>query len=231
MFRGGIIMARITVILDEVIDLSLNSNTGEPNPAKAAVLCEMAGCGGVAIQIRDGNFTPRIERTIKSIKDVLGIPLALIVSADDKTIEKVVDLQPNLVVLNNYISGGNDYISRLQISNIIAALEILPEIDQVKASAKLKADYVVIDTSSFCREKDLSARVDMLNKISKTAALAERLSMGVAVAGPVMQTDLAKLAKIEQIEDFFIGHEVISKAVLYGFEKAIAELKLEITGR
>jgi len=224
-------MARITVIFDEVIDLSLKSDTGEPNPAKAAVLCEMAGCGGVAIQIKDGNLTPRLERTIKSIKDVLGISLALIVSADDKIIEKVLDLQPDLVVLNNYIPGDNNYVSRLQVSNIITALEILPEIDQVKTSAKLKADYVLIDVTSFCREKDLSARVDMLNKISKTAALAERLSMGVAVIGPVTQTELAKLAKIEQIEDFFIGHEVISKAVLYGFEKAIAELKLEITGR
>jgi len=150
-------MARITVIFDEVIDLSLKSDTGEPNPAKAAVLCEMAGCGGVAIQIKDGNLTPRLERTIKSIKDVLGISLALIVSADDKIIEKVLDLQPDLVVLNNYIPGDNNYVSRLQVSNIITALEILPEIDQVKTSAKLKADYVLIDVTSFCREKDLSA--------------------------------------------------------------------------
>lgn len=221
-------MSRITVILDQVINLSQHSSTGEPNPAKAAALCELAGAGGVAVQIKDSSITPRYERIIKSIKDVLGIPLALVISADDNTIDKVIDLKPDMIVIRDYLPGHDDYIARLQVSNIITAIEITPEIDQVKASAKLKADYVAINTTSFCTEKNLSVRVDILNMIAKTAALAERLSMGVIVTGPITQTDLAKLSQIEQVEDYFIGHEIISRALLHGIEKAVAGFKTEI---
>ena len=221
-------MARITVILDEIIKLSQNNGNNEPNPAKAAALCELAGASGAAIQVRDGNITSYYERAIKSIKDVLGIPLALLIPARDNTIEKVIDLKPDMAVLCDCLPGDEDKVSRLQVSNIITAIEITPEIDRVKASAKMKADYVVIDSASFCKERNLSARVDLLNDISKAAALAERLSIGVIISGPIVQADLAKLSQIEQVEDFFIGHEVISKAVLFGFRDALSELKSEI---
>ncbi|MCD6162767.1 MAG: pyridoxine 5'-phosphate synthase [candidate division Zixibacteria bacterium] len=223
-------MARITVILDEVINLAQYGNTGEPNPAKAAALCELAGAGGVALQMDVSDITPRYERTVKSVKDVLGIPLALIMPAHEKAVEKTIELSPNMAVLNDYIDNDDNYITRLQIANIVTAVKVLPEIAYVKTAAKRKADYIAIDTTSFCEEKSLSIRVDILNNISKAAALAERLSMGVIAAGPLTLADIDKLARVEQIEDFFIGHELISKAVLFGFEKAIAVVRDEIGG-
>lgn len=223
-------MARITVVLDEIIELSRSGLTGEPRPAKAAALCELAGASGVAIQIPDGDITPRYERIIKSVKEVLGIPLALIVPANNKTIEKIIDLEPGMAILCDYKPTGEDYIARLQVSNIIAALAITPEIDRVKSTAKMKADYIVLDVTAYCCEKSLSLKVDTLNKIAKVSALAERLSMGTIVSGPVTVVDLQKLSKIEQVEEFLIGHEVISKAILYGLGKTIAELKSEIAG-
>jgi pyridoxine 5-phosphate synthase len=221
-------MARVTVVLDEIINLSRNSAKGEPRPAKAAALCELGGASGVAIQVPGGDITPRYERIIKSVKEVLGIPLALIVPGEAKPIERVIDLAPDMAVLCDYKPAAEDYIARLQVSNIIAALTIALEIDQVKSAAKMKADYVVLDAASYCAEKSLSLKVDMLNKISKVSALAERLSMGTIIFGPVTMADLQKLSKIEQIEEFFIGHEVISKALLYGLGKAINELKSEL---
>jgi pyridoxine 5-phosphate synthase len=222
-------MARLTVILDQVVNLSHFNDSGEPNPAKAAALSELAGAGGVAIRIDSKDFTPSHERIIKSIKNISGIPLAVIMAADDKLIDKMLDLKPDMVVLRDYLSASEDYISKLQVANIITAIEIAPELDQVKASAKHKADYVAIDISSFCGEKNMSARIDLLNRIAKAAALAERLSIGVIAAGPITQADLARLAKIEQIEDYFIGHEIISKAVLFGLEKAVGIFKAEIS--
>jgi pyridoxine 5'-phosphate synthase PdxJ len=70
--------------------------------------------------------------------------------------------------------------------------------------------------------------VDLLNKIAKAAALAERLAIGAIVMGPITLYDLSKLAEIEQIEDFFIGHELIAKAVLAGLKTAISEFKAEL---
>lgn len=221
-------MTRITVVLDDIIALSLNSTNGEPRPAKVAAICDLAGAGGVAIQIKDGNISSETEKVIKGVKEVLGIPLALIIPPDNKAIEKALDLSPSMTVLTELLPGETDYVSRLQVANIIVAIRIAPDLDQVKAAAKMKADYVAIDVSTFCSEKSLSARVDMLNTISKAAALAERLAVGVIAIGQMKLNDIAKLTDIEQIEDFFVGHELIAKAVLFGLEEAIAEFKAEI---
>ena len=223
-------MARITVLLNDIIKLSENSETGEPRPSKAAAICDLAGAGGVAIALRKGEFTPAYDQIIKGIKGVLGIPLALVVPADDKSIEKIIDLAPSMAVLTEIVPGDGDYVARLQVANIIAAIEITPDLDQVKAAAKMKADYIAIDTTLYCVERSLSVKVDVLNRIAKAAALAERLSLGVIATGPMTLNDVAKLADIEQIEDYFIGHELISKALLFGLEESIAEFKDEVSG-
>lgn len=223
-------MPRITVLLDDIIILAGLSEKGEPRPAKASAICDLAGAGGVAIGLRNGDITPNNERIIKGIKGVLGIPLALIIPSDDKSIEKTIDMSPSMAVLADIVPGDSDYVARLQVANIIVAIEITPDLDQVKAAVKMKADYVAIDISQYCTENSLSVKVDLLNNIAKAAALAERLSMGVIVTGPMTLNDVAKLAEIEQVEDFFVGHELISKALLFGLEESIAEFKDEISG-
>ncbi len=222
-------MPRITVLLDDIIILSELSESGEPRPAKASAICDLAGAGGVAIGLRKGEITPEHERIIKGIKGVLGIPLALIIPADDKSIEKTIDLSPSMAVLADIVPGDSDYVARLQVANIIVAIEITPDLDQVKAAAKMKADYIAIDVSQYCTEKSLSVKVDLLNTIAKAAALAERLSIGVLVTGPMTLNDVSKLAEIDQVEDYFIGHELVSKALLFGLEESIAEFKDEIS--
>ena len=221
-------MAKLTVVLDDIIKISAYSVAGEPRPSKAAALCDLAGANGVAMHVKDGQFSPEYEKIIKGIKEVLGIPLALVIPANDKAIEKTIDLAPSMAVLTEIVPGDSDYISRLQVANIIAAIMISSDLDQVKSAAKMKADYVAIDVSPFCEETNLASRVDLLNKISKAAALAERLTIGVIASGPMTLYDLSKLAEIEQIEDYFVGHELISKALLFGLKDAINAFKAEI---
>jgi pyridoxine 5-phosphate synthase len=217
-------MPRITALLDEIIELSQNGSTGEPRPAKVAAMCELSGAKGVAIDIKGGEITPQYERLIKSIKEVLGIPLMVITPAEDKTVGRLIDLAPDLVILRSASANKESQVARLQVANIVVGVEIKPDIDQVKAVAKQKADYVAIDVSAYGSEKNLSARVDILNNISKAAALAERLALGVIASGSIKIGDLAKLAEINQIEEFLIGHELIAKSILFGLGQALAEI-------
>jgi len=221
-------MPRITALLDEIIELSRNDEKGEPRPAKVAAMCELGGARGVAIDIKDGEITPHYEHLIKSIKEVLGIPLMVVIPAKDKTIDKLIDLAPDMVILRGLPANGESQVARLQVANIIAGIEITPDIDLVKEAAKQKADYVAINISAYTNEKNLSAKVDIFNRISKAAALAERLALGVVATGSMKTADLGKLAEISQIEDFLIGHELVWKSILFGLERAMAEIKSEI---
>jgi len=51
-------MARITVIIDDIIKLSQGSITGEPKPSKVAALCDLAGAGGVLYGIAYPQINP-----------------------------------------------------------------------------------------------------------------------------------------------------------------------------
>ena len=148
--------------------------------------------------------------------------------AADKAINKLIDMAPDLVILRGPLASGESQIARLQVANIVVGVEIKPDIDQVKSVAKQKADYVAIDVSAYGEEKNLSSKVDTLNKIAKAAALAERLALGVIASGSIKIADLAKLAEISQVEDFIMGHELIAKSILFGLGKAMAEIKSEI---
>lgn len=221
-------MPRVTVLLDEIIELSQNGSTGEPRPAKVAAMCELSGAKGLAIGIKGGEITPQYESLIRSVKEVLGIPLMVLAPAADKTINRLIDMAPDLVILRGPLASGESQIARLQVANIVVGVEIKSDIDQVKSVAKQKADYVAIDVSAYGEEKNLSSRVDILNKIAKAAALAERLALGVIASGSIKIADLAKLAEISQVEDFIMGHELIAKSILFGLGQAMAEIKSEI---
>jgi pyridoxine 5'-phosphate synthase PdxJ len=222
-------MARLTIVLNEICGItSAKESTKSCPAAQAAVMAESAGAEGVAYRIDTAGFTPSEEKVIKIIREVVEIPLAIIIPANDKSIEKVVDLKPDMVVLYNYTAGVQEQITRLQVSDIVTALLMSPDLDQIKDAAKIKADYTVLDVTSYCIEKSLSNKMTLLEKIAKASALSKRLSMETIISGPLRMTDLPKFAGLEGVEEFFMGQELASKAVMFGLEKAICRFKTAI---
>jgi pyridoxine 5-phosphate synthase len=223
-------MARLTIVLNEICGTaSAKESARGYSAAQAAVMGELAGADGVAYRVDTSGLTPPEEKIIKTIREVVEIPVALIIPANDKVIEKAIDLKPDMVVIYNYPAGIQEQITRLQVSDIVTALLMPADLDLVKEAAKIKADYVVLDVTSYCAEKSLSNKMNILEKIAKASALTKRLSMETIISGPLKMVDLPKFAAMEGVEEFFIGHELVSKAVMFGLEKAIGRCKKAIT--
>lgn len=219
-------MIRITVLLNEIYNLTgVKEGRMMGYKAQAASLCEMAGADGLAYKIVSDSFSQIDERTIKLLKEIANIPIAVMIPGTDREVEKVADLKPDMAVL---LSGGasmQDHITKLQVSDIIAAVMTPPELDIIKDSAKMKADYVVIDVTGYCTEQSYSNKIVIFDKVAKAAALTKRLSMGAIIYGPLTPGEMTKFADLEGVEEFFVGQEMAAKAILNGLEKTLATFK------
>lgn len=219
-------MVRITVLLNEIYNLTgVKEGRMLGFRAQAASICELAGADGLAYKIVSDSFSQADDRTIKLLKEIASIPVAVIIPASDREVEKIVDLKPDMAVLLNGGVNMQDHITKLQVSDIIAAVMTPPELDLVKDSAKMKADYVVIDVTSYCTEQSYSNKIVIFDKVAKAAALAKRLSMGAIIYGPLTAGEITKFAELEGVEEFFVGQEMAAKAILNGLEKTLATYK------
>lgn len=219
-------MVRITVLLNEIYNFTgVKEGRILGFRAQVASLCELAGADGLAYKIGTDSFSQTDERTIKLLKEIASIPIAVITPATDREVEKIVDLKPDMAILLNSGVNAQEHITKLQVSDIIAAVMTPPELDLVKDSAKMKADYVVLDVTNYCLEQSYSNKIVIFDKVAKAAALAKRLSMGAIIYGPLTAGEMTKFAELEGVEEFFVGQEMAAKAILNGLEKTLLTFK------
>jgi pyridoxine 5'-phosphate synthase PdxJ len=215
-------VTRITVLLNEIYNISgVKESRTSGFRAQVASLCELTGADGVAYQIGADSLSPADDKVIKVLKDIVNIPIALLIPAIDRVIDKAIDLKPDMAVIVNAGAGAQDNITKIQVSDVIAAIMVAPEMDLVKDAAKMKADYVVLDVSAYCLAPTYSNKLAAFDNIAKAAALAKRLSMGAIIHGPLTVGEIPKFAELDGVEEFFIGHEMAARAILNGLEKTL----------
>jgi pyridoxine 5'-phosphate synthase PdxJ len=219
-------MARLTVVLNEIYNISgVRESRTSGFRAQVASLCELAGADGVAYQIIGDSISPADDKIVKILKEIVNTPVALIFPAIDRVIDRAIDLKPDMAVIMNAGVGAQDIITKIQVSDIIAAIMVAPEMDLVKEAAKMKADYVVLDISAYCSAPSYSTKLALFDNIAKAAALAKRLSMGAIIHGALTVGEIPKFAELEGVEEFFIGNEMAARAILNGLEKTIGTFK------
>ena len=96
--------------------------------------------------------------------------------------------------------------------------------DQIKASNKIGADYVEIHTGAFAEAKDWKAENQELIKIENAVKLAAKLGMGVNAGHGLNYTNIKRVAALGGIEEFNIGHSIMSRAVLTGLDRAVRDM-------
>ena len=139
---------------------------------------------------------------------------------EEVTTEGGLDVQSNADRLSEAISA-------LRNGNILVSLFIDPDIEQIKAGARLGADYVEIHTGMYAEARDAQEEADELEKIRHACGIAARLGFGVAAGHGLTYRNVRPIAAIPGVEELNIGHTIVSRAVMTGMERAVREM-LEI---
>lgn len=232
-------MVRLGVNVDHVATVREARRGIEPDPVAAAVLCELAGADGIVCHLREDRRHIK-DRDLSLLRQVVKTHLNLEMAPTEEMVKKAVNVLPDMVTLvpekrqEITTEGGldvkthfdflEDVVSNLRANNIVVSLFIDPDIQQIKAAAKLGADYVELHTGAYANAQELNQVIDELENLKSMAAAAAKLGLGVSAGHGLNYQNAADVAKIPQVEELNIGHSIVSRAVLVGMDRAVREM-------
>ncbi len=232
-------MAKLGVNIDHVATLRQARGGREPDPVAAAIIAELAGADGITVHLREDRRHIQ-DRDLKLLRQTVQTKLNLEMAATPEMVAIALVVKPGMCTLvpekrqELTTEGGLDVrynmetiqevVERLQEGGLIVSLFVDPDPDQIKAANKAGADYVEIHTGAFSGAENWKAERQELIKIENAIKLAAKLDLGVNAGHGLNYNNIKKVAAIGGIEEYNIGHSIISRAVLVGLDRAVREM-------
>jgi pyridoxine 5-phosphate synthase len=211
----------------------------EPDPVMAATLAILGGADGITVHLREDRRHIQ-DRDLKILKEFVPVELNLEMAATKEMMSIAKKIKPDMVTLvpekrqELTTEGGLDVrskkrniseaIKRIHSSDIPVSLFINPDVDDISMSKQIGADMVEIHTGTYANTKGEKQEEEFIRVLN---AVRHALDTGLAVnAGHGLNYfNVIKIASIQEIRGLYIGHSIVSRAVLVGMERAVREMK------
>jgi pyridoxine 5-phosphate synthase len=115
-------------------------------------------------------------------------------------------------------------IKSLHGSGIRVSLFINPSVDDVEISKEIGADMVEIHTGAYANEKGGKQNAE-LARVIQAIEKAKDVGLEPNAGHGLNYFNVVRIAEIEEVRGLYIGHSIISRAVLVGIERAVREMK------
>jgi pyridoxine 5-phosphate synthase len=232
-------MAGLAVNVDHVATLREARKSSYPDPVAAAILAELGGADGIVVHLREDRRHIQ-DRDLRILRNIVQTKLILEMACTNEMVGIALDVQPDLVTLvpetqeEVTTEGGLDLISRdnaiaeivgtLQDSGIPVSIFIDPSPEQIKVAHQINATMVEIHTGIFCDAEGAAKRERAFSDIVDAAKFARKLNLGVNAGHGLCYNTIKTFKGLHEIDEFSIGHSIVSRAVMVGMEKAVKEM-------
>jgi len=239
---------RLNVNIDHVATVREARKTIEPSLEEAARVCEAAGADGITIHIR-GDRRHIQDSDLPSLKGVVSTYLNIEMAVTEEMISIAENIRPDAVSLVpesvgeitteggldvcNHLEAVKGATNRLRQAGILVSIFIDPDEAQIRAAAESGADQIEICTAryahltlgkrqeEFTTDDEVSEEID---RIGNAAKLACSLGLKVAAGHGLTTLNVGVLAEMRDIEEFNIGHHIISRSIFVGLDGAVREM-------
>jgi pyridoxine 5-phosphate synthase len=212
----------------------------EPNVVQAAMLAEQAGAAQITVHLREDRRHIQ-ESDVRELGRTLRVPLNLEMAATGAMVTQALRFKPHEVCLvpenrqEITTEGGlnvADDVTRLRKvsrqlhgAKIIVSAFIDPELEQVDAAHRCGAQVVELHTGGYANATTVRARNRELRRQGRAAAHAHALGMQVNAGHGLHYTNVREyIEDVPHLHTLNIGHAIISRAVLVGIDRAVAEM-------
>lgn len=237
-------MPRLNVNIDHVATVRQARGGKEPDPVLAAYLAELGGAQGIVVHLREDRRHIQ-DRDVRILRETVRTKLNLEMAATGEMVAIACDIKPDMATLvpekrqelttegGLDVAGNIKNVSRavkdLSKSGIFVSLFIDPDEEQIKASKRTGAGMVELHTGTYADAKSDAVREAELKKLTKAVKKADGLGLRVSAGHGLNYVNAGPVALIEGIEEFNIGHSIVSRAVMVGFENAVREMAILIS--
>jgi pyridoxine 5-phosphate synthase len=232
-------MQRLGVNIDHVATVRQARRAAEPDPVHAAVLAELGGADGITVHLRSDRRHIQ-DRDVEILRQVVKTRLNVEMASTQEMLKAALTVKPDQVTLvperreEVTTEGGLDVVlNSLQLKPMVkmlaeagirVALFVDPDVEQVKEAHKIDAGAVEINTAAYADARDDRAREAALRRVVDAARLGVRLGMGVHAGHGLTYQNVGALARVSEITELNIGHNIVARAVIVGMERAVREM-------
>ena len=234
-------MKKLGVNIDHIATVRNARGEKHPDPNYAAIQAVKMGANSVTIHLREDRRHIN-DLDAKKICNLKKILVNLEISMNEKIIKNALKIKPNYICIvpenrkEITTEGGlnlkknkkklKDIIHRFKKAKIRTSLFINPTIQDIKLSKELMVDCVELHTGKISNlvklKKDYN---NELNRIKKSTFLASKLNLEVHAGHGLDYKTTKILTKINEIQEFNIGHFIIGESIFFGLSKVIKRFK------
>jgi pyridoxine 5-phosphate synthase len=216
----------------------------EPDPVMAATLALLGGADGITVHLREDRRHIQ-DRDVRILREVVPCELNLEMAATEEMVRIALEIRPDLVTLvpekriELTTEGGLDVmgqkehlketVKKISGAGIPVSLFINPSIADIDISKGIGADMVEIHTGLYANASGGGVK-DELQRVTEVAKMAGNLGLSINAGHGLNYLNVRGITSIAGIRGLYIGHSIISRAVLVGMERAVKEMK-ETIGR
>jgi pyridoxine 5-phosphate synthase len=232
---------RLGVNIDHIATVRNARGEHHPDPFFAASQVIKMGADSVTIHLREDrrHINDTDAKKICKLKKIL---VNLEISMNDKIVKNALRIKPNYICIvpenrkEITTEGGlnltknkkklKKIIEKFKKVKIRTSLFINPTIKDIKLSKELNVDCVEIHTGRISNLVKLNKKYySEFDRIKKSSILANKLNIEVHAGHGLDYKTTKILNKINEIQEFNIGHFIIGESIFYGLSKVIKKFK------
>jgi len=216
-----------------------DSRNAEPDPIALAGICERAGAHGITAHLRADRRHIQ-DRDLERLRANIVTKLNLEMGNTPEIVDFALRIVPDEVCLvpekrqEITTEGGLDLVAhkrelsrtvkRLHAAGVRVSMFIDPAREQIDAAVALGVDMVELHTGKLANAYTEKIEQQELERLREAAMRAANFNLQVNAGHGINYRNMALIHKIPQLTELNIGHSIVARAILVGFETAVREM-------
>ena len=233
-------MPELGVNIDHVATVRQARQTNEPDPVWAAALAELGGADGITLHLREDRRHMQ-DRDLQILRQTVTVKLNLEMACDRDVLDVACSIKPDQATLvpekreEITTEGGLDVAAsrdrvaevaaRLQAAGVSVSLFLDPDLQQIEAAAQLGVDAVELHTGRYALARPGAEQDKELETVKIAAAEIRKSGIALHAGHGLTYRNVVPIAAVEGMHELNIGHSIVARAIMVGFERAVREMK------
>ena len=233
-------MPELGVNIDHVATVRQARQTYEPDPVWAAALAELGGADCITLHLREDRRHIQ-DRDLQILRETVTVNLNLEMACEAEVVEIACRTKPDQATLvperreevttegGLAVVGQEDRVAevirRLHDAGISVSLFLDPDPKPIEAGAEMGADAVELHTGQYALAKPGPEQQKELENLRAAGAVVSGCGMALHAGHGLTYRNVVPVASIDRMHELNIGHSIVARAIMVGFEQAVREMK------
>ncbi len=233
-------MAQLGVNIDHVATVRQARRTDEPDPVWAAALAEIGGADCITIHLREDRRHIS-ERDLRVLRQTVTVKLNLEMACEPEILAIACEVKPDQATLvpekreeittegGLDLCGQRDRVARtvdwLRQAGISVSLFVDPDPRQIEEATRWRRMPSSCTRGDMPRPRPQRRGTRNLENLKQIGAMVRQAGLALHAGHGLTYRNVLPIAAVEGMHELNIGHSIVARAIMVGFEAAVREMK------